>query len=118
MKNILRMPALFDIYGNMFTDKQREFFILYYHYDLSLGEIAEEHGVTRQAVHDGIRRTEMALENFEDKLGFLQYQEKIGEKLTGVLREIESLEDLCQDNDCINHGLKRIRESITHIIKG
>jgi len=64
----VRMHLLYDFYGQLLTDKQRSFFELYHHDDLSLGEIAEQHGVSRQAVYDILKRAERTLEDLESKL--------------------------------------------------
>jgi len=65
----LELTLLFDYYGGMLTDKQRACFDLRYNQDLSLGEIAEELGISRQGVHDAIARTEAALQHMEAQLG-------------------------------------------------
>ena len=57
----LEMSLLFDFYGETLTEKQRELFDLYYNEDLSLSEIAEHAGITRQGVRDSIKRAEHAL---------------------------------------------------------
>lgn len=62
------LAGLFDIYGDLLTDKQRQMFDLYHQNDFSLGEIAEECEVSRQAVFDIIKRTEHTLEEYEQKL--------------------------------------------------
>ena len=64
----LEMSLLFDFYGETLTEKQRELFDLYYNEDLSLSEIAEHAGITRQGVRDSIKRAEHALHEMEDKL--------------------------------------------------
>ena len=56
-----RMNTLFEFYGSLLTDKQQEYLHLYYAEDYSLGEIASEFDVSRQAVYDNIRRTEALL---------------------------------------------------------
>jgi hypothetical protein len=66
------MGLLFDFYGQLLTDKQRLFFSLYHQDDLSLGEIAEQYGVTRQAVYDTLRRSQNTLMDFEEKLGLIK----------------------------------------------
>ena len=65
----LEMSLLFDFYGETLTEKQRELFDLYYNEDLSLAEIAEHAGITRQGVRDSIKRAEHALREMEEKLG-------------------------------------------------
>lgn len=63
-----RMNALFEFYSTLLTEKQMNYIELYYADDFSLGEIAEEYGVSRQAVYDNIKRTGKILENYERKL--------------------------------------------------
>ena len=67
----LEMSLLFDFYGETLTEKQRELFDLYYNEDLSLAEIAEHAGITRQGVRDSIKRAEHALGEMESKLGLV-----------------------------------------------
>lgn len=66
----LSISVLFDYYGDALSDKQKEIFDAYYNLDLSLSEIAENMGITRQGVRDFIKRTEQQLLEFEEKLGF------------------------------------------------
>ncbi|GEK32591.1 putative DNA-binding protein [Kurthia sibirica] len=68
LEKTTRMNFLFDFYEALLTDKQRSYMQLYYLDDLSLGEIAESYGISRQAVYDNIRRTEAMLEEYEIKL--------------------------------------------------
>ncbi len=63
-----RMNALFEFYATLLTEKQMNYIELYYADDFSLGEIAEEYQVSRQAVYDNIKRTEKILEEYERKL--------------------------------------------------
>ena len=63
---------LLDFYGELLTNKQRECFDLHYNEDLSLAEIAEQLGVSRQGVWDNIRRAETAMEDIEAKTGLLR----------------------------------------------
>ena len=63
------LVLLFDTYGGMLTDKQRECFDMRHNQDLSLGEIAEELGVSRQAVCDNLTRTEALLRRMEENIG-------------------------------------------------
>ena len=65
----LEMALLFDYYGGMLTDKQRECFDMRYNQDLSLGEIGEMMGVSRQAVCDNLTRTEALLRRMEENIG-------------------------------------------------
>ncbi len=70
MKNqTYRMTMLFDFYGELLTERQKEFFDLYYNEDLSLAEIAENAGISRQGVRDVIVRAEGVMQEVEDKTG-------------------------------------------------
>ncbi|NMD43355.1 MAG: hypothetical protein GYA86_08625 [Firmicutes bacterium] len=64
-----RTNLLYDIYSALLTKRQQEVLQLYYSYNLSLAEIAVEYGVSRQAIHDLIRRALTSIESFEKKLG-------------------------------------------------
>ena len=73
MKNqTYRMSMLYDFYGDLLTDRQREFYDLYYNEDLSLAEIAENYGITRQGVRDVIVRAEAALTEVAHQAGLVR----------------------------------------------
>jgi len=72
IKKTLRMTMLFDFFGSLLTEKQRDFCDLYYNEDLSLSEIAEEADISRQGVYDIITRAAKSLEEFENKTGAVQ----------------------------------------------
>jgi len=72
MDKTLEFTLLLDFYGELLTEKQREIFGAYYLYDLSLAEISEQHEVSRQAVHDIIKRTEKKLVDYETKLKLVE----------------------------------------------
>ncbi|MFD1392780.1 putative DNA-binding protein [Lacticaseibacillus jixianensis] len=84
-----RMNSLFEFYGALLTDKQHAYLELYYGDDYSLGEIATEFDVSRQAVYDNIRRTEASLEEYESKLHLLanyQAQNEAVDRLVQYVR--------------------------------
>src|SRR6476620_3772224 len=72
LEKTTRMNYLYDFYQSLLTPKQRSYMALYYLDDFSLGEIAEEYNVSRQAVYDNIKRTEAMLEEYEEKLLLLK----------------------------------------------
>lgn len=76
MDKVTRVGLLYDIYGNLLTERQREVVELYYFDDWSLGEVAEQVQVSRQAVHDNLRRAEEVLEGYETQLQLLAAREK------------------------------------------
>lgn len=85
MKNqTYRMTMLFDFYGEILTERQKEFFDLYYNEDLSLGEIAENYGISRQGVRDVIVRAEAAMQEIEDKTGLIRRFMLMQSKITAI----------------------------------
>ncbi len=85
-----RMNAFFEFYSTLLTEKQMNYMELYYADDFSLGEIAEEYEVSRQAVYDNIKRTSKILEDYEKKLHlFSDYivREQFLEKMTTYVKE-------------------------------
>ena len=85
MKNqTLEMCLLLDFYGDMLTDKQKELFDLYYNEDLSLAEISENVGITRQGVRDSIVRAEHILRDMEEKLSLVRRYGRIEADLQRV----------------------------------
>lgn len=71
MEHFVWVNLLSDFYGQMLTEKQRQAIELYFGLDLSLSEIAEELGVSRQAVHDLLNRSQQTLEHYEQRLGLV-----------------------------------------------
>lgn len=65
----LELILLFDYYGDLLTERQKLCFDMHYNQDLSLGEIAQELSISRQAVYDNLSRTEALLKNMEEKTG-------------------------------------------------
>ncbi|SDM54188.1 hypothetical protein SAMN05518871_101486 [Psychrobacillus sp. OK028] len=94
-----RMNFLFDFYQALLTDKQRSYMQLYYLDDLSLGEIAEEYTISRQAVYDNIRRTEAMLEEYEEKLSLFskfQRRKETVEQLLSLVKDQTAEKELIQ----------------------
>jgi len=85
------IPLLYDFYGQLLTSKQREYLELYYHHDLSLGEIGEEFQISRQAVYDILRRGEKILEEYEAKLGLAARYQREREKMVQILEYLQQL---------------------------
>ena len=87
----LDVVLLADFYGEMLTDNQRKFIEYYYSDDLSLSEIAQNEGITRQGVRDSVKRAETQLYDMEKKLGFAERTRKITEALDVVMENIEEI---------------------------
>jgi len=88
----LEMTMLFDFYGDVLTDKQKDSFDLYYNQDLSLAEIAEHSGITRQGVRDVILRATEMLTEMEEKLGLLALHRSIRAALSEIKESAVSIE--------------------------
>lgn len=109
------MVLLFDFYGNMLTDKQREFFDLYYNEDLSLAEIAENEGITRQGVRDAIVRAEHILTEFEDKLGLYKKYGNISEGLSEISEKAVEIRRINSNSFLSNSIDNLVREIIEKV---
>lgn len=78
---------LYDFYQDLLTEKQKQYAGLYFEDDFSLAEIAQEYGISRQAVYDNLKRAEMIIEDYEKKLQLLAKYEK----RMKILNEMERL---------------------------
>lgn len=95
MKNqTYRMSMLYDFYGDLLTDRQKEFYDLYYNEDLSLAEIAENYGISRQGVRDVIVRGEAALTEIEDKTHLIRRFHEMHRQLASVEAAADRLQEL------------------------
>ena len=108
MENTLRMAMLFDFYGPLLTERQQDVFQMYFHEDLSLGEVAEEFDVSRQAIHDILKRTGAILEELEEKLGLVAKHEE-RQQFYGELLE---LIELCHRDGVASPHLAAVEEKI------
>ena len=82
---------LLDFYGQLLTEKQRECYDLHYNEDLSLSEIAEQSGISRQGVWDNIRRADAALRELEEKTGLVGRVMELERELERARAELRQL---------------------------
>ncbi|OEG00370.1 hypothetical protein BHF71_00225 [Vulcanibacillus modesticaldus] len=108
LEKTTRFIMLYDFYQDLLTEKQKKYAELYYQDDLSLGEIAEEFGISRQAVYEHIKRSEMLLEDYESKLKLLAKHEERKE----ILNDMEQLLNQLQDDSAQGYT-EQLREKIT-----
>lgn len=94
----VRISMLYDFYSQLLTEKQRDMIDLYYHQDLSLGEIAQEHNISRQAVYDTIKRTEKILSNYESKLKLCYLFDSKKANMKEVKNKVLMLEKMIESN--------------------
>ncbi len=90
LKKRVRFGRLFDIYGGLLTKKQQQCLKLYFYEDLSLTEIAEELEVSRQAIHDILKRSEQLLEKHENRLELLLREDSERKMMELVLNLLET----------------------------
>ena len=87
--------TLFDYYGELFTDKQKEYFIDYYFNNLTLQEIADNNNVSKNAVHKNIKDVTEKLDYYESKLNLYNNKKKIEELIKDIDKNIkEQIEEL------------------------
>lgn len=90
MKNDdLRFMRLWDLYSPLLTATQREITDLYFNFDLSLGEIAEQKGVSRQSVCDCLQKCRKQLESYEEKLGFQKTVDEMQTRIDNLLATMQ-----------------------------
>ncbi len=92
-----RMTMLYDFYGDLLTERQKEFYDLYYNEDFSLAEIAENAGITRQGVRDVIVRAEAILNEIEEKTGIIA-------RFLTVRKGLEEIEECVEKIAALNNS--------------
>ena len=110
-----RMAMLYDFYGDLLTDRQKEFYDLYYNEDLSLAEIAENYGISRQGVRDVIVRAEAAMTEIEDKTHLIRRFFRLQDELTAIDAAADRLLDAvrqgCLSDDLVEECANTVKEN-------
>ena len=109
MEKNVQISMLCEIYGKVLTEKQLDILQNYYDKDLSLSEIAQNEGITRQAVRDIIKKGENKLFELEEKLEIMKRMLKQEEQIAIILAEISKIEEKSTD--------KQIAKILTHVKK-
>ena len=109
-----KIALLFEFYGGLLPEKQFKFMSLYYEDDLSLSEISDEMGVTRQAVHDGIKHAKEALLNYEEKLNMVEKVITVERNVKRINEIITTLESSDVDSK-VKAELKDIKEKLKEL---
>ncbi len=89
MNDILERSLLYDFYGELLTDRQKKVYQAVVFDDLSPSEVAEEEGISRQGVHDMVRRCEKLLQGYEDKLGLVARFSQTKELVAQIRQQAE-----------------------------
>lgn len=91
MEDAVKISILLELYGKLLTEKQYSLLDDYYNNDLGLSEIAENEGITRQAVRDNLKKGENNLLEYEEKIGLLKKFEMQKNEINNILEELENL---------------------------
>ena len=113
LKKTIKITMLFDFYGSMLTEKQQQIIKSYFYDDLSLAEIADNIGISRQGVYDHLHRSEESLEDYEAKLGLLKKYNRIRENINDLENMMAAKGLLAEDQ---NQDLRKKLESIKSIL--
>lgn len=111
MEKIIERNLLFDFYGDLLTKRQRDIYQDAVYGDLSLSELADDYGISRQGIHDQIKRCDKALEEYESKLHLIARFEKIKQYSNMLRKEVEKSEDE-ELKKSINELLTKINEQL------
>ncbi len=109
MEKNIEVSLLLDFYGELLKPSGRKVIELYYNEDLSLSEIADQIGITRQGVRDSIKRCEQQLFDFEEKLGLFKRFGELERGLDGISVTAEKIQTNSQDNN-----IKQLAQEIIH----
>lgn len=112
MDKILELTLLYDFYGELLTNKQKTIWQLYYLDDLSLGEISEQQNISRQGVHDTLKRSEKQLFHYEEKLKLVNRFIKQKKNIQNIIDIIDSLKDNGYDKEMELDRMKDIARDI------
>lgn len=115
MEKKVEISMLCQIYGKLLTEKQFNIINDYYDLDLSLSEIAENEGITRQAVRDILKKGENKLFEFEKKLGIMKKTMKQEEKIANILSELTKIQSKFTDEQ-IAEILEHIRTELNCVV--
>lgn len=112
---ITEISLLYDFYGQLLTERQKQVMQLYHEENYSLAEIAEEFSISRQGVHDALKNAERALSEYEEKLGLVRRFEESGNAIARVEEEIGELIKEREDDAELSERLKEIKKIIEKI---
>ena len=110
MDDFFRQTLLYDFYGELLTSHQKEIYEQFVLEDLSLSEIAASAGISRQGVHDLVKRCSHTLQGYEDKLQLVEKFLAIREKVKEIDRELDRQET--RENREMIEGIRRISRDI------
>ena len=110
MENAVKLSILLEIYGKLLTEKQYDLLDDYYNSDLSLSEIAENQGITRQAVRDNLKKGEKNLLEYEDKLGIMKKNEVQQKMLDDIFETLNSISN--ESNKDVKVKIEKVKQKL------
>lgn len=113
MDDILKQSLLYDFYGELLTEHQKEIYEDFVLNDLSLGEIAQERGISRQGVHDLVKRCNKILNGYEEKLHLMERFTDTKSKVSSICELADISEKNAGDN---NETIEKIKEIANEIL--
>ncbi len=109
----MKYSLLLDFYGDILSARRRELIELYYNEDLSLKEVSEITGISRQGVRDSVKKTENELDELEDKLGMAKRFEDIRDQLNAAVTALRNIAD--KDDSAIGKEISDIADYLSKI---
>jgi len=117
VKKDLEMSYLLDFYGEVLTEKQQDMMEQYYNDDLSLSEIADNAGITRQGVRDSIKRAEGILRDLEFKIGWATRYRELSAALTRVEELTRVIQQVDKEGKVLGDDVGRASAEILDILR-
>ncbi len=116
MEKNVKIGILLDMYGKLLTEKQKCLLEDYYNNDLSLSEIAENEGITRQAVRDNLKKGENNILEYEEKLEFMKRNSLKEKKINSIISKIEKIEKNELLDKKTKSEIQKIKKEINSLI--
>ena len=115
MNKKVEISMLSQMYGKLLTEKQKEYIDYYYNEDLSLAEIAQNEGITRQGVRDIIKKGEKKLFEYEEKLLFMKKTMNQEEQIENILSQLNQIHKDSSDEK-VNNILEEVKKELNCLV--
>lgn len=115
MDKFVQQGLLYDFYGELLTEHQKQVYEAAVYENMSQSEIASEHGISRQGVHDLLKRCDKLLMDYESKLHLVEKFAKAKASVSELSKEMDELEASCAGNEHITNIKKRVREILEEL---
>lgn len=112
LEKMLRISLLYDFYGALLTQRQRQCLEMHYLNDLSLSEIGDQIHISRQAVYDIVKRSEQVLEGYEAKLGLVARHQRERQIINEIYHRLNALSSPIKELSEVNIALEKLKQLI------